>query len=32
MLIVSGMLAAQIGDGGSQTGELIGEKLYEMNK
>ena len=32
MLVVSGMLAAQIGDGGSQTGELIGEKLYEMNK
>ncbi|MFJ2430086.1 hypothetical protein [Pseudomonas sp. NPDC087804] len=32
MLIVSGMLAAQIGDGGSQTGELLGEKLYEMNE
>ncbi len=32
MLVVSGMLAAQIGDGGSQTGELLGEKLYEMNE
>ncbi|MCF4994516.1 hypothetical protein GIW70_23135 [Pseudomonas syringae] len=32
MLVVSGLLAAQMGDVGSQTGEVIGEKLYEVGK
>jgi hypothetical protein len=32
MLVVSGLLAAQMGDGGGQAGELIGEKLYEASK
>jgi hypothetical protein len=32
MLVVSGMLAAQAGDSGGQTGEFIGEKLYEVNQ
>lgn len=32
MLVVSGLLAAQMGDGGSQAGELIGEKLYEVSQ
>lgn len=32
MLVISGLLAAQMGDSGSQAGELIGEKLYEVSK
>jgi hypothetical protein len=32
MLVVSGLLAAQMGDGGGQAGEFIGEKLYEASK
>lgn len=31
MLVVSGILAAQMGDGASQVGELVGEKLYEIS-
>jgi len=32
MLVMSGMLAAQMGDSGGQAGEFIGEKLYEVNQ
>ncbi|EJM06130.1 hypothetical protein PMI18_00877 [Pseudomonas sp. GM102] len=32
MLVVSGMLAAQMGDSGSHAGEFFGEKLYEVNE
>lgn len=32
MLVVSGILAAQMGDGGSQAGEVVGDLLYEMSK
>ncbi|MFJ2714263.1 hypothetical protein ACIOZM_25860 [Pseudomonas sp. NPDC087346] len=32
MLIVSGALAAQMGDSGGQAGEFIGEQLYEVNR
>jgi hypothetical protein len=32
MLVVSGMLAAQMGDSGGQFGEFVGEKLYEVSQ
>lgn len=32
MLVVSGVLAAQMADGGTQAGDVIGEQLYEMSK
>ena len=32
MLVVSGILAAQMGDSGSQAGEVVGDLLYEMSK
>lgn len=32
MLVVSGMLASQMGDSGGQAGEYFGEKLYEVTE
>jgi hypothetical protein len=32
MLVISGILAAQMGDSGGQFGEFVGEKVYEVSQ